>query len=1628
MEEGEEIDIYNDVIDDFYIVDSWSDKTKLSKKDRLSRRNPTEDVKGSQFTNGPCESTTMESSSHQLRRGRSRSPYASSMSRYPPVRENIRFPPREGGKNHSHLDTLRNDRNSIHDRRYHDDLRRHRRSRSRSRDKKHHRRRSYEHRSSLSLSPPPKRESGNQSSMEPRQAPPYYPNPRAVIPPNSSFMNPNPNLGLPSHGPVQYPIHSVSSNSSYGRYPGYNVPANNLFNSSHPQPHSFQPQMPQNQYPVHQNYNLYNPVMQGNPPNSVPYPTPNPNPAPWNQSSAGFNQNYSVPNVSTDAVMYPHLKIGQSRADSYKSSKRESLGGSPPQKQSKSSLEKRIHSNSRSPDPKKNKRKGSKRRSKSPSLDRKFEDIDKRYSRHSKSPVKTFRYDSKKPKVIIDPNRIPTPPPPPIVGSYKKDELKKSVEPKGINVDEKSDVNPLSDFLNKEKVSLSCLLEAVMETSGQGKSQLSDPKVKKEIISNCESKIQHLYKKRMSGLGAFIPDPVQSSRVIAHISPLIKFYSHFTYNCEEENNEWHCPDIIVPEVKLQEDVKVPVNNITTSQLPSLLLYEEKDSHLKTNVANPSNISRYSSNQSLPESNWNANNPDHLSQNTFPNAYKNNQQNIIPPHQSQQGWNNPVPPQNAYSVGPLMPGPEYSTLAQPSYMQPSYPFPHRPPAPQFMSQHSYPPQPGMLNFPTRMNYPPVHPFPPQNLNHPGMFSASQPDLNRSNYQYKADETHKVRKNKNMVNDNLILLSAHSGSKSDNAQKAIKGKNQNNIPEDMFNDDRDTTSTNNPKDKLLRKVWRLRKSSEYEHGVIDLQGTKEPQDGFYNKLNYAEMLEDTQIDTIHDYQLTNLRERIETCLAEGKISPGHSQRRSRDRREGDRDRDRHKDRERGRDKDRHRRGSLDGERKWHGRSPPRKSKEPSDKKDHSKISGKDDVIEILSDEEQSKHKLSESGKDEGLEDLDDHLKPSEKILASQIFDSLGPEIRKIQEKSDLYKSIISSLDKGDKAYKRIYSFRNHALMKCDKDFRKKMVIPRDNLKEIVTLIHKSIHHVQSEELSRLLKNICYPYMLYIPKCISKVMNECPLCIEEKKKNDDPLIDKKSDKTEKKSGKKNNRSLKDRDKDRRDSPERYKKISKDRSSSSLSKGRRDPLRSGREKDKKNSSTTDGRPSGYEKATKVRKPDVSSSTKSDQIAPDKQCQEEKCDVQIDVMSSELLHGLSDKALEFKNIPDSVTDVSEARSNIQISQKSSALDEKDYERSLACSNISKNDLERQDPKVESSNLFTKAEMESFNVAKPEMESSNIIKMESSDTVTKSQMESSNSVTNPGINDDMITKPKMKFSGTVTEMEMKSSSTATRPKLDSSNTGTKSEIKSFNAITKTEIESLNTGTESEKKSSNAVSITETESSYTGTKSKIESSNTKTEMESSVKITDSQDSKVLANCISQSSNFFVDQNHKPNESSSDTGSEVNIQNSRVVEDPKENNFRQEKSSLDKKVPDIDSSAPPKLDFKGRVRQVQMSSNECKNVMKALELRDDTIVTDPSYLIKGGMLCRKDSSGSSLEVKIVTPSDELEKVVNIVHTMSAVHTPPAKMVAFFSKHFTQVENLDLKVNEIVGNCSYCKLKSS
>ncbi|CAH1391437.1 unnamed protein product [Nezara viridula] len=480
MEGGEDVHNNNEDIDDFYVVDSWSEKSSrpdikfnsvgnniLSGKDKLSCRKPTEDEKGSQCTNGPCKSTIMESSSRHLG-GRSRSPYTNSASRHHPVRENMRFPPREGGRNHSHIDSLRNDKNCFQDKRHYEGIRRNRRSRSRSRERKNYRRRSYERRSSLSLSPPPKRESGNQSSMEPRSMPSYYQSSGAPIPPDPSFMNPNPNpnFGFSTSGPVQYPINPASSNTSYGRYPGYNVPANNLFNSDPTQPQSFQPQMPQNfpqnQYPnPPQNYNLYNPVMQSNPPNPVSYP------ATWNQSSTGFNQNYSVPTLSsTDAVMYPHLKIGQSRVDRFKNSHRETLNSSSPLRQSRSSLEKRMHSTSRSPEPRKHKRKASKRYSRSPSLDRKFDDNNKRYARHSKSPVKSFRYDSKNPKVIIDPSRIPTPPPPPIVGSYKNNNSIKSIELRAKNVDRRSDVNPLSDFLNKENVSLSCLLEAVMETSG----------------------------------------------------------------------------------------------------------------------------------------------------------------------------------------------------------------------------------------------------------------------------------------------------------------------------------------------------------------------------------------------------------------------------------------------------------------------------------------------------------------------------------------------------------------------------------------------------------------------------------------------------------------------------------------------------------------------------------------------------------------------------------------------------------------------------------------------------------------------------------------------------------------------------------------------------------------------------------------------------------------------------------------------------------------------------------------------------------------------------------------------------------------------------------------------------------
>lgn len=1118
----------------------------------------------------------------------------------------------------------------------------------------------------------------------------------------------------------------------------------------------------------------------------------------------------------------------------------------------------------------------------------------------------------------------------------------------------------------------------------------------------------------MTGLGAFIPDPVQSSHVIAHVSPLVKVYSPFTYNCEEENNEWHCPDIIVPEIKMKNDLKVPVNNFTTSQ-PAFVAV---DKHLKTTIENPAVIPTLSNNQSLSESNWNRNKPEHISQHVFPNAYDNNQQNKFPLHQGPQAWSNPIHSQNPYTVQSSMPGStnDYSTLGPSSYIPSSYSFPHRPPGPQFMSQHGFPPQPEMLNYPNRMDYPSMHHFPPQNLSHPGMFSAPQPDSNRSSYQYKADETLKLRKNKNMVNDNLILLSHNSSLRSDVALKGKKERNQSNLADDTFRDDKEKMLNDDPKDKLLRKVWKLRKSSEYDNVLNDIKGTKENKDKFYNKLNYAEMLEDTQIDTVHDYQFTNLRERIETCLAEGKSSPGHS--RHRDRREGDRENKRHKDRCRDKVRDGEfprRGGSMEGERKRHDRSPlgderkkrrsvegranhehSRKSKEPSDKKGHSKTSNRDDVIEILSDEDHNKHKLSDSCTKEGSVDPDDHLKPSEKTLLSLIFDSLGPEIRKIQEKSDLYKSIIDTLDKGDKAYKRLYSFRNHALMKSDKDNRMKMVIPRDNLKEVVILIHKSFHHVQGEELSRLLKNISYPYMLYIPKFVSKVMSECSMCIEEKKKNDETMIDQKSEKTERKPEKRNNRSLKDKDRDRRNSTERYKRISKDKSLSSSSKGRRDSLRSGREKDKKDSSTSDGRPSGYEKATKIRRPGVSSCTISNKVSPDYRCLEEKSNLQIDVKSSELLDGLNDKALEFKQMYDGINDVSEGRSSIPERFNPllvSGLDKNDNENiSSACCEVGKNDSEDKElgPEIESSDLVTKPEMRS------------------SDIVTKQEMESS----------DLNTKPEMISSDTVTKPETESFSTVTKSEMESLNTLQKTEREPCNAVTKPELEPLNIIKKSEMESPNTV--------------------TKIEMKSSDQVTDPQKAKELINPISESSYSLkassVDTNQNQNESYLNTRFEgsnkqsIDIkQNNNHSEESKRNNFKEKEASLDQKVND-DSKAVPKLDFKGRVRQVQMSSNECKNVMRALELKDGTIAADPSYLIKGGMLCRKDATGNTIEVKIVVPGDELEKVVNIVHTMSAVHTPPVKVVAFFSKHFTPVENLDLKVDEIVSNCSYCKLKSS
>lgn len=234
----------------------------------------------------------------------------------------------------------------------------------------------------------------------------------------------------------------------------------------------------------------------------------------------------------------------------------------------------------------------------------------------------------------------------------------------------------------------------------------------------------------------------------------------------------------------------------------------------------------------------------------------------------------------------------------------------------------------------------------------------------------------------------------------------------------------------------------------------------------------------------------------------------------------------------------------------------------------------VIEITSDSE-------DRGKNCKDEDLNCKASTAENKLTIKHYYELGTEIRKIQEKSLSYKGIIECLQNGDLGYRRLYEFRNTALCKFDSRLKKlKIVIPRDYFKDLIVILHKKFHDVNQDEMFKSIKECTYPEILHVNKCILKVFSECPDCKLEPLKVE-PLIQKTAEKRQP------NKTKKKLDSKRDKSPTDCKKAdenSKRRdsyshtSTSSWYKGKR------YNEDRESVDTSDGRPTGYEKATKSK------------------------------------------------------------------------------------------------------------------------------------------------------------------------------------------------------------------------------------------------------------------------------------------------------------------------------------------------------------------------------------------------------------------------------------------------------------
>lgn len=120
---------------------------------------------------------------------------------------------------------------------------------------------------------------------------------------------------------------------------------------------------------------------------------------------------------------------------------------------------------------------------------------------------------------------------------------------------------------------------------------------------------------------------------------------------------------------------------------------------------------------------------------------------------------------------------------------------------------------------------------------------------------------------------------------------------------------------------------------------------------------------------------------------------------------------------------------------------------------------------------------------------------------------------------------------------------------------------------------------------------------------------------------------------------------------------------------------------------------------------------------------------------------------------------------------------------------------------------------------------------------------------------------------------------------------------------------------------------------------------------------------------------------------------------------------------------ENKPPAKLDFKTRVRNIQLENNELKDIIHFIEVNKQDKNVDPCYLIKGGMLCKKCQIGVKSEVRIVATIEQINDFVFTVHTMSTSHAPLQKTLMLFNKHFVPMPDIDKVVEEVVNGCHIC-----